>query len=115
MHSKGLKFGIYSCAGRKTCQNRPGSRGYEFQDAISYAGFGVDFLKLDWCNSEGQNAVEAYTFGTSRMPKKANAGPVVLSFRDVFAKSETGTTAQIITREIPSHDVVVFRLKKKNQ
>lgn len=61
IHSKGLKFGIYSCAGRETCGNRPGSRGYEFQDAHSYASFGVDFLKLDWCNSEGQNAVESYT------------------------------------------------------
>jgi alpha-galactosidase len=61
IHSKGLKFGIYSCAGRQTCGNRPGSRGYEYQDAISYATFGVDFLKLDWCNTDGQNAVESYT------------------------------------------------------
>jgi alpha-galactosidase len=61
VHSKGLKFGLYSCAGRETCQNRPGSRGYEFQDAISYASFGVDFLKMDWCHSDGQNAVESYT------------------------------------------------------
>lgn len=61
IHSRGLKFGIYSCAGRQTCQNRPGSRGHEFQDAISYAQWGVDFLKLDWCNSEGQNAVESYS------------------------------------------------------
>jgi alpha-galactosidase len=61
IHFRGLKFGIYSCAGRQTCQNRPGSRGHEFQDAISYAGWGVDFLKLDWCNAEGQNAIESYT------------------------------------------------------
>ncbi len=60
VHSRGLKFGIYSCAGRKTCQNRPGSRGHEFQDALSYAKWGVDFLKSDWCNTEGQNAVESY-------------------------------------------------------
>jgi alpha-galactosidase len=33
IHSKGLKFGIYSCAGTKTCQGRPAGRGYEFQDA----------------------------------------------------------------------------------
>ncbi|HAH23933.1 MAG TPA: alpha-galactosidase [Prolixibacteraceae bacterium] len=60
IHSKGLKFGIYSCAGRETCGNRPGSHGHEFQDALTYASFGVDFLKLDWCNTEGQNAVESY-------------------------------------------------------
>lgn len=61
IHSKGLKFGIYSCAGRKTCAGRPGSRGYEFQDALAYAKWGVDFLKHDWCNSDGQNAQESYT------------------------------------------------------
>ena len=33
VHSKGLKFGLYSCAGSETCQGRPGSRGYQFQDA----------------------------------------------------------------------------------
>ena len=61
VHSKGLKFGIYSCAGRKTCGNRPGSRGHEFQDAMSYANWGVDYLKYDWCNTEGQNASESYS------------------------------------------------------
>jgi alpha-galactosidase len=48
IHSKGLKFGIYSCAGIETCAKRPGSRGYEFQDARQYAAWGVDYLKLDW-------------------------------------------------------------------
>jgi alpha-galactosidase len=61
VHSKGLKFGLYTCAGRKTCQERPGSRGHEFQDALTYARWGVDFVKVDWCNSEGQNAMESYT------------------------------------------------------
>ena len=61
VHSKGLKFGIYSCAGRKTCAGRPGSRGHEYQDAISYARWGVDYLKEDWCNAEGQNAKDSYT------------------------------------------------------
>ena len=61
IHSKGLKFGIYSCAGRKTCAGRPGAHGYEFQDARTYAAWGVDYLKLDWCNTDGQNAKESYT------------------------------------------------------
>jgi alpha-galactosidase len=39
VHAKGLKFGLYSDAGTKTCQGRPGSRGYEFQDARQYAAF----------------------------------------------------------------------------
>jgi alpha-galactosidase len=60
IHSKGLKFGIYSCAGRLTCGKRPGSRGYEFADARQYALWGVDYLKYDWCYTEGQNAQESY-------------------------------------------------------
>lgn len=60
IHSLGLKFGIYSCAGSMTCQSRPGSRGYQFQDARTYAKWGVDYLKYDWCYDEGQNARAAY-------------------------------------------------------
>jgi alpha-galactosidase len=60
IHSLGLKFGIYSCAGSMTCQGRPGSRGYQFQDARTYAKWGVDYLKYDWCYDEGQNTKAAY-------------------------------------------------------
>ena len=60
IHNKGLKFGVYSCAGSMTCQSRPGSRGYQFQDARTYAAWGVDYLKYDWCYDEGQNAKAAY-------------------------------------------------------
>ncbi len=56
IHSRGLKFGIYSDAGWKTCGGRPGSRGREYQDAMQYARWGVDYLKYDWCNTEGLNA-----------------------------------------------------------
>ena len=42
VHAKGLKFGLYSDAGTKTCGGRPGGRGYEFQDARQYAAWGVD-------------------------------------------------------------------------
>jgi alpha-galactosidase len=77
VHSKGLKFGIYSCAGYKTCGGHPASRGHEFQDAIAYAQWGVDYLKYDWCNSEGLNAVGAYT--TMRDAIFAAGRPVVFS------------------------------------
>jgi alpha-galactosidase len=50
VHSLGLKFGIYSDAGAKTCQGRPGGLGHEYQDALTYAAWGVDYLKYDWCN-----------------------------------------------------------------
>ncbi len=61
VHRRGLKFGIYSDAGRMTCQGRPGSRGYEYQDARTYASWGVDYVKYDWCNTGEQNAIESYT------------------------------------------------------
>ncbi len=49
VHSKGLKFGIYSCVGNYTCAGFPGSFEYEFIDAQTFAEWGVDFLKLDYC------------------------------------------------------------------
>jgi alpha-galactosidase len=47
VHARGLKFGLYSDAGYKTCAGRPGSLGFETQDAESYARWGVDYLKYD--------------------------------------------------------------------
>lgn len=77
IHSKGLKFGIYSCAGSMTCQERPGSRGFQFQDARTYASWGVDYLKYDWCYDEGQNAKAAYKTMSDAI--KACGRPIILS------------------------------------
>lgn len=60
VHGKGLKFGIYSDAGTKTCAGRPGARGYEFQDARQYAAWGVDYLKFDWCSTTTQDGPSSY-------------------------------------------------------
>jgi alpha-galactosidase len=60
VHAKGLLFGIYSDAGTKTCGGRPGSQGHEYQDAVQYARWGVDYLKYDWCSTGVRNAEEAY-------------------------------------------------------
>lgn len=60
VHAHGLKFGIYSDAGRTTCGGRPGSQGHEYQDARTYAAWGVDYLKYDWCATGTRNAEEAY-------------------------------------------------------
>ncbi len=49
VHSKGLKFGMYSCAGNLTCAGYPGSFEHEFTDAETFAEWGVDFLKYDYC------------------------------------------------------------------
>ena len=77
IHSKGLKFGLYSCAGLKTCQERPGSRGYEFQDARQYAAWGVDYLKYDWCFHTTQNAEASYSL--MRDALLATGRPIVFS------------------------------------
>jgi alpha-galactosidase len=77
IHSKGLKFGIYSDAGWKTCGGKPGSRGREYQDAQRYAEWGVDYLKYDWCNTEGLKAEGAYL--TMRDALYAAGRPVVFS------------------------------------
>jgi len=77
VHSKGLKFGLYNCAGTKTCAGYPGTRGYEYQDARFYAGLEIDFLKYDWCNTEGITAKEAYTTMSDALKKAGR--PIVFS------------------------------------
>jgi alpha-galactosidase len=78
VHSKGLKFGIYTDAGTKTCGGRPGSLGHEYQDARQYAEWGVDYLKEDWCNTvPGQNSEASYT--VMRDALKASGRPILFS------------------------------------
>jgi alpha-galactosidase len=52
VHARGLKLGIYSSPGTKTCEGYPGSFQHEAQDAATFASWGVDFLKYDWCSYE---------------------------------------------------------------
>ena len=60
VHARGLKLGIYSDAGTLTCGKRPGSRGFEDKDARQYASWGIDYLKYDWCSTDGLKAPDAY-------------------------------------------------------
>jgi alpha-galactosidase len=77
VHGKGLKFGLYSDAGTGTCQNRPGGRGYEFQDARQYAAWGVDYLKYDWCNHSTQDSQASYSIMRDALKKSGR--PIVFS------------------------------------
>ena len=77
VHKLGLKFGIYTDAGWRTCAGRPGSRGYEYQDAITYAKWGVDYLKDDFCFAEYLNAEGAYL--TMRNALYSAGRPIVFS------------------------------------
>jgi alpha-galactosidase len=77
IHSKGLKFGIYTCCGTKTCGGRPGSYGYETIDAKTYAEWGVDFVKEDWCNTDGLDTRTQYKIMSDAL--KATGRPMILS------------------------------------
>jgi alpha-galactosidase len=77
IHSLGLKFGVYSDAGSKTCAGRPGGLGHEYQDALQYAAWGVDYLKYDWCNTTTQDARASYA--NIRTALDASGRAIVLS------------------------------------
>jgi alpha-galactosidase len=85
VHSKGLKFGIYSDAGTLTCGEMPGSFGYEEKDAKLFAEWGVDYLKYDYChcpdygsmNNDYKMAIARYKAMGDAL--KATGRPVVYS------------------------------------
>ena len=79
VHSKGLKIGIYSSPAAKTCAGYEGSLGHEERDAQSYAQWGIDYLKYDWCQSSGtrEEMIAAYTKMRDALKKAGR--PMVLS------------------------------------
>jgi len=77
VHRLGLRFGIYTDAGTRTCVGLPGSLGYEFRDARRFAAWGVDYLKVDWCHTDGLGAQTLYrkwSYALRRVER-----PIVLS------------------------------------
>ncbi|MGW4568506.1 NPCBM/NEW2 domain-containing protein [Streptomyces sp. NPDC004561] len=79
VHAKGLKLGIYTSAGIKTCNSAgfPGALGHEYSDARQFADWGVDYLKYDNCNNLGVDAKTRYR--TMRDALKATGRPIVYS------------------------------------
>ncbi|MEU6593623.1 NPCBM/NEW2 domain-containing protein [Streptomyces sp. NPDC046881] len=79
VHAKGLKLGIYTSAGTKTCNSAgfPGALGHEYSDARQFADWGVDYLKYDNCNNQGVDARQRYR--TMRDALKATGRPIVYS------------------------------------
>lgn len=77
VHARGLKIGIYSDAGRRTCGGRFGSLGHEYQDALQYARWGFDYLKYDWCETENVDPKGAYTL--MRDALRAAGRPILFS------------------------------------
>jgi len=91
VHARGLKFGLYSDAGWLTCGGRPGSRGHEFQDAQTYAQWGVDYLKYDWCSTDGLKAQGAYM--TMSAALRQTGRPILFSLCE-WGQSKPWTWAQ---------------------
>jgi alpha-galactosidase len=89
LHARGLKLGLYSSPGPKTCAGFEGSGGHEAQDARTYARWGVDYLKYDLCSLgpamiaagsiEGAHAIEARAYRAMRQALDAAGRPVVFS------------------------------------
>ena len=76
VHSKGLKLGIYSDAAQLTCGGCTASYGFEEQDARTFASWGVDYLKYDYCNAPEDSA-------TARLRYKTMADALSKSGRDI--------------------------------
>jgi len=77
VHGKGLLFGLYTDLGPKTCAGRPGSLGFEDLDAASYAAWGVDYIKVDWCNADDLKA--PFQYAKFRDALRQSGRPIVLS------------------------------------
>ncbi len=78
VHSKGLKFGMYSCAGVMTCAGYPSSYDHEFVDARTFASWGVDFLKYDFCYFPETGDCRA-RYQTMAMALKASGREILFS------------------------------------
>src|SRR2546425_6134231 len=76
VHRKGLKLGIYSSPGPKTCAKYEGSFGHEEQDAQTYADWGIDYLKYDWCSAQGDQKA---AYAKMRDALKKTGRPIVYS------------------------------------
>jgi alpha-galactosidase len=81
VHSKGLKIGIYSGPGRLTCASYTASYGYEEQDARTWAAWGIDYLKYDWCSASGVYTKEEHAPAYQKMglALRASGRPMVYS------------------------------------
>lgn len=77
VHADGLKLGIYNDAGTATCSGFPGFEGHEQQDANTYASWGIDYIKVDWCNTSGLDPQTQYTKIANAL--QSTGRPIVLS------------------------------------
>ncbi|MGV9711695.1 glycoside hydrolase family 27 protein [Gordonia sp. NPDC003424] len=86
LHERGLRFGIYSGASERTCTQflntypgATGSRGHESVDAKTFAGWGVDYLKYDWCSADSDHEHQVAAFTAMRDALRTTKRPIVYS------------------------------------
>jgi alpha-galactosidase len=77
VHDLDMRFGIYTDAGTRTCAGFLGSLGFEFRDARRFASWGVDYVKIDWCNTAGLGTHAVYEKWSQAF--RAAGRPMVLS------------------------------------
>jgi alpha-galactosidase len=78
LHERGLKYALYTDAGTNTCSKAmPGTKGHEFEDMKTFADWRADYVKIDWCNTTGQDP--ARTYSRLRDAQLAAARPIVFS------------------------------------
>jgi alpha-galactosidase len=97
IHSRGLKFGIYQVPTERTCAQRvgnhpgsTGSMGHEVQDARTFAAWGVDYLKYDWCSPDGTRDQQVARFTIMRDALRATGRPIVYSINPNSFHAITG-------------------------
>jgi alpha-galactosidase len=81
IHSKGLKFGIYESPAPTTCAGKTGGAGHEQQDAMTFASWGVDYLKYDHCNG-----ADMASFAKMGDALKATGRPIFYSINPVYGQ-----------------------------
>ncbi|MFW6693120.1 glycoside hydrolase family 27 protein [Streptomyces sp. MAR4 CNX-425] len=99
IHSRGLKFGLYQVPTERTCAQRvgtfpgsTGSMGHEVQDARTFASWGVDYLKYDWCSPEGTRDEQVARFSLMRDALRDTGRPIVYSINPNSFHAITGST-----------------------
>ncbi|MCU7827167.1 glycoside hydrolase family 27 protein [Kitasatospora sp. DSM 101779] len=99
IHNKGLKFGLYEAPNERTCAQAvgsypgsTGSKGHEAQDATTFASWGVDYLKYDWCSSNGTLDQQVAQFTLMRDALRATGRPIVYSINPNSLHAITGSS-----------------------
>ncbi|WP_432118117.1 glycoside hydrolase family 27 protein [Streptomyces sp. bgisy032] len=99
IHARNLKFGIYQAPNERTCAQAvgtypgsTGSKGHEARDAATFASWGVDYLKYDWCSPSGTRDEQVARFTLMRDALRATGRPIVYSINPNSLHTPTGAT-----------------------